>query len=359
MPSTPYWTNRLARPDETAAILGLVRAVHGDAHPELNERYFSWRYLSDTPFRADILMAEHEGRPIGIQPVAIFDWQWGATRLAGAMYTGVLTHPDHRRRGVFRSLIDSSNEHAAARGAQFSMTLPNDASLPGFLNFGDWQYPGLIPLALKVVDGAAMLRPKIGGLLAGLVGWAPNLAFRRRADEGGMGDIVCETAAVAPAELDEVFSAFSHGCDRLMIRRTAAYWNWRYLTRPGSSYRTLVARRAGRVVGAVITAVGRRMGLDVGLIADIVGEGGVTVLRRLIRAAEEELVGRGLGLVTCQATSPLLQEALAAEGYWRPEPRKLPKKFHFVYRPTGVAGLPKAPASIADWHLTFGDSDNM
>src|SRR5262245_25121851 len=113
MSSTPYWTNRLARPDEAPAILDLVHAVHGDAHPEINDAYFSWRYLSDTPFRADILMSEHEGKPIGIQPVAIFDWQWGDDRLKGAMYTGVLTHPDHRRRGVFRSLIDSSNAHAA------------------------------------------------------------------------------------------------------------------------------------------------------------------------------------------------------------------------------------------------------
>ncbi len=359
MPTKPYWTNRLARPDETPAILELVRVVHGEAHQELNEAYFSWRYLSDTPYRADIIMSEHEGRPIGIQPLAIFDWQWSDARLKGAMYTGVLTHPDHRRRGVFRSLIDSSNEHAAKRGAQFSMTLPNDASLPGFLNFGDWCYPGLIPLALKVVDGAAMLRPKVGGLLAGLVGWMPNLAFRRRADGEAMSEIRCEPAATAPAELDEVVDAFARDCDRLMIRRTAAYWNWRYLTRPASSYRTIVARRAGRAVGAISTAVGRRMGLDVGLIADVAAAGGVSVLRSLIRAAESDLGGRGLGLVTCQATSPLLQEALAAEGYWRPSPRKLPKKFHFVYRPTGVAGLRKAPADIADWHLTFGDSDNM
>jgi hypothetical protein len=144
-----------------------------------------------------------------------------------------------------------------------------------------------------------------------------------------------------------------------MIQRTSAYWNWRYLSRPESNYRTLIARRGSRVVGATITAIGRRMGLEVGLIADVVAEGGAPVLRRLIRAAEEDLLGRGVGLVTCQATSPLVQEALAAEGYWRPNPRKLPKHFHFVFRPTGHAGLRAAPANISDWHLTFGDSDNM
>ena len=71
----PYWTNRLARPDETDAIMELVRAVHGDAHPELNRAYFEWRYRSGTGFRAEVVMAEFEGKPIAILPMSIFDFQ--------------------------------------------------------------------------------------------------------------------------------------------------------------------------------------------------------------------------------------------------------------------------------------------
>jgi GNAT superfamily N-acetyltransferase len=359
MLAKPYWTNRLTRPEETGAILDLVRAVHGEAHMELNEAYFSWRYLSETRFRADIIMAEHEGKPIGIQPMALFDWQWNDARLKGAMYTGVLTHPDHRRRGVFRSLIDSSNEHAARSGAQFSMTLPNDASLPGFLNFGDWRYPGLISLALKVTNGAAMLRPRLGGALSSLVGWMPTLAFRRRDDDDIMSNISFDRVTTMPEELDTLLDGFVRDCGGLMIRRTAAYWNWRYLSRPSSNYRTIIARSQGRLIGAVTTAAGRRMGMEVGLIADLVAEGGANVIRALIRAAEADFSDRGLGIVTCQATSPLLCEALKQEGYWRPKPSRLPKHFHFVYRPTGVLGLPSQPETMGDWHLTFGDSDNM
>lgn len=353
----PYWLNRLARPDETSPILELVHAVHGDGRVEINDAYWRWRYLNDTDYRADIIMSDFEGRPIGIQPMAIFDWQWGGQRLKGAMYTGVLTHPDHRRRGIFRTLIDSSNEHAARRGAQFSMTLPNELSLPGFLRFGEWHYPGLIPLMIKVIDGGAALRPRLGGIVAGLFGWLPRAFFRR--SRGVVGDdLDCELVERAPADLDDVFDRFVIDCNRLMIRRTAGYWNWRYCTRPGASYRTMIARRHGQTVGAICTSIGRRFGMDIGMIMDVMTADGVPTLRRLIQRAEEDVLGRGLGLITCQATSPRLQEALFAEGYRLPPPRRLPKKFHFVYRPTGVSGLPQAPGVISDWHLTFGDSDN-
>ncbi len=352
-----YWTNRLGHPEDTAAFLDLFGKTYAD-RPGLNRDYWMWRYLNDTAFRAEIMMAEHDGRPIGIQPVAIFDYQWGVQRLTGAMYTGVLTHPDHRRRGVFHSLIDSTNEYVARRGAQFSMTLPNDASLQGFIRFGEWKYPGLIPVHLKIADGPAEFRSKLGGAAA-LLRRLPHTLFRRRSALVHDPDLEYARVVRVPDDLNDVFDEFARDCGTLMIRRTAAYWNWRYGAKPTSDYCTLVTSRADRVMGAVVTSVQRRLGLDFGMIVDVVARGGTPVLRGLLRSAERELISRGVGLITCQATSPLLQRALQEEGYRCPQPRWLPKRFHFVYRTSGVPGLRKPPSDLADWHLTFGDSDNV
>jgi len=354
----PYWTNRAARPDETAAILRLVRTVHGDEYPELNEQYWQWRYLNDLGFHADILMADHDGQPIGIRPVAIFDYQWGQERLRGAMHTGTLTHPDHRRRGVFSSLIKSSNEHMTRSGTHFCISMPNNQSLPGLLKSGDWVFPGLIPLWMKVIDGAALLAPRLGRPLARLLGWLPALARRRRRASSELSPIECEPSASLPPEFDDVFDAFARDCGSLMIRRTAAYWNWRYGARPHAAYRTFMARQNGSLVGAVVTSKGRRAGMDVGMILDVVARGGIPVLRQLIHHAEADLRSRGLGLATCQATGATLQQALREEGYLCPNPSWLPKRFNFVFRTTGLPGMPRSPSNLSDWHLTFGDSDN-
>ncbi len=352
-----YWTNRLGWPEDNSAIWDLVRRVYPD-RSGLDWSYWQWRYLSDTDFRAVIIMAEHEGRPIAIRPMAFFDFQWGEERLKGVMHSAVLTHPDHRRRGIFRSMVASSNEYLARQGAQFSISMPNDLSVQGFLRWSDWHHAGFIPLYLKVADGSVMLRPRLGRAAAALLGWMPHPFFRRRGDPIGKQAFDCEQVTTMPNELDEVFDLFARDCETLMIRRTTAYWNWRYLARPNVAYRTLVARRAGRMMGVVATSVQKRAGLQLGMVLDIVGRGGLPVLRQLLRDAEAELVSRGAGLVTCQATSPILQRALREEGYRCPKPEWLPKRFNFVYRISGVPGLPREPSRLADWHLTFGDSDN-
>lgn len=354
----PYWTNRLARPDEQGPILELVRAVHGDSYLEIDDTYFRWRYLNDTPFRASVMLSEYEGRPIGIQPIAIFDWKWGSAALRGAMYTGVLTHPDHRRRGVFRSLIDSSNEHAAQVGAQFIMTLPNDASLPGFQRFGDWQYPGLISLMLKVVDPRAAMRDAGLQPLGTILQWVPAVAFRRRRAGSGNGGLSMERVTEFPGELDFTADQFADHIGSMMIRRTSDYLNWRYAARPESAYQLFLARRGSEIVGAVVTSHGVRARMKVGMIVDLVSRADEAVIRSLIRFAENDLRRRGFGLVTCQATSPALLQALRFEGFRNGPPSVIRKRFHFVYRRTGIVGLPHDPSSLSNWHLTFGDSDN-
>ena len=353
-----YWTTRLSRPDETNAVLDLVRTVHGDRYPELNRSYWRWRYLEGGQFRAGIVLAEHDGDAIGIQPVALFDFMWDNNRLKGAMFTGVLTHPAHRRRGVFRSLVTRAQEHAASRGALFCMTMPNEASLPGFRRFGGWAHPGPIPLYVKALDGAAMLRPRVGRAAAALLGWAPRVMLCRSPADRSEWSVDVQAVDRMPDELDSVAEAFARECGTLHILRSAAYWNWRYCDKPASAYRTLVARRDGELAGAVVTSVEQHFGMDVGMILDLVVSGGSIPIRQLLRVAEEDLAERGLGLITCQATSPVMQLALRGEGFVRPPVRLLPKRFHFVYRLTGAEAMPLKPDVLSDWHLTFGDSDN-
>ncbi|OQZ06783.1 MAG: hypothetical protein B6D36_03275 [Planctomycetes bacterium UTPLA1] len=94
------------------------------------------------------------------------------------------------------------------------------------------------------------------------------------------------------------------------------------------------------------------------MIVDLVSQADEAVIRSLIRFAENDLRQRGFGIVTCQATSPALLRALRFEGFRNGPPSVIRKRFHFVYRRTGVTGLPHDPSSLSNWHLTFGDSDN-
>lgn len=354
-----YWTIRTATPEDTPAVLDLVHAVHGDSHPELNDDYWNWRYLYGGSLRADIVLAEHEGRPIGMQPVAIFDWQRGRQQMRGAMYTGVLTHPDHRRRGVFRSLIRASNEHAAAMGAAFCMTMPNEASLPGFQKMPEWRYPGHIPLFIKVISGSAILRPKLGGSLGRILGPLLDISRLRGGHRLNPPFSSVDTVASLDEDTDHLIEAFSEDCQGLMIRRTAAYWNWRYVAKPSHTYVTQVAKRHGELMGVIVSGVSKRAGLLVGTIVDVIAQGGEASLAGLLSLAESELRQRGAGLVTAQATSPLMRRAMGLAGFRHAPHWLVRKKFHLVYHATGNVPDNTLPMSLDDWHLVLGDSDNI
>jgi len=348
----------MAREEDTAAILRLVRTVHAGAHPELNEAYWNWRYLSHTTFRAQIVIAEHDGQPIGIQPMAVFDWQWCKDRFRGAMYTGVMTHPNHRRRGVFRTLVRCANDNAAQCGAHFSMTLPNDASLPGFLGSGEWRYPGLIPLYLKVFKETSFPHSQLASFSERLMMWCARPVFRKRCVMQETNGLDYALAESMDDEIESVFDHYAEECRALMIRRTAAFWNWRYASHPESIYRTWLVKRNHRMMGAVVVSVKTTPRFDIGMIIDLVAQGGVPVIRGLLGKAEEDLRSRGIRLVTCQATTSPLQTALREEGYRRLPAWLIRKRFHFVYRPTGIGGPRDLPDVIPGWHLMFSDSDN-
>lgn len=352
----PYARLRIATPDDTTAILALCRAVYGDQVTDLDLAYWQWRFLDESPFRGEVMLAEREGRVIGIQPLAIFDWLEGAERLRGGMYSGVMTHPDHRRRGVFSDLIQACDDHATRAGARFCFTLPNDASMAGFRKLGGWQAPGPIPMYLKVVDGRALVASRAGQAVGSLLGRAAQIPFARVPGRPHRGRI--EAVDQVPAELDEVADAFAADAGTLMIRRGAAYWDWRYSRHPHRTYRTLVLRRGGELVGAVAVGQGERMGLPVGMVVDLVARGGRPTLRALLRAAADETRTRGLGLLACQATTPRLRSALRREGFRSPPPGLMGKRFHFVYRIHDLPGADRVPAALAGWHLTLGDSDN-
>ncbi len=354
----PHWTNRLCTAGDKETVFDLVQTVYPNTSRGAFESWWRWWYLSDISCRREIVVAMSNERAIGIRGMMIVDFQWGPNRLRGAVHLGLITHPSQRRRGVFRSLVASSNEYLFQWGVHFSISMPNDRSVRAYSKWNDWHYGGLIPLYVKVADGMAMFRSKTRRLAGQLMGRRRRSLLDRVALHAPTHGPSAPTPELLPEEFDGISEDFARDCGVLMLRRSASYWNWRYGKKPNADYRTIVAQQDSRPVGAVVVSMQERSGFEIGMVLDLVARGGIPTVRQLLRSAEGELVSRDVGLIACQATSPMLERALRDEGYWRMGPLLSRKRFHFVYRMTGVPGLPRHPARLTDWHITLGDSDN-
>jgi len=69
-------------------------------------------------------------------------------------------------------------------------------------------------------------------------------------------DVLVETPARFPEEVERAFQAYAEGRPAILAR-DATYLNWRYVERPGARADLALARRAGEVVGYAVQRAGR------------------------------------------------------------------------------------------------------
>ena len=250
------------RDEDLPAVLDLLKASLGESAllrrtPEL----FAWKHL-DNPFGRSLMLVSHAGNTIaGFR--AFMRWELrtpdGETlRCVRAVDTA--THPDFRRRGVFKELTIAAVEAATNDGVDLIFNTPNPRSGAGYLTMGWTEVGKLSPL---VSPAKGLLRTH------GEYTELPTVSdFMTRAEP--------ITAPSAP--------------DRqplgLRTPRTDSYHSWRYSAHPTARYvqvngsnGTAIARLAFR---------GKRREL---LISDVYGDGMRQTITTCRNAARTSYVG--------------------------------------------------------------------
>ena len=154
--------------DDLPQVLDILRSSLGETSqlqrtPEL----FAWKHINN-PFGRSIMLVAVDGSTIaGFRAFM----RWELIRPAGAVLRCVravdtATHPDYRRRGIFRHLTMAALEAATDDGVDMVFNTPNPRSGAGYLTMG-WSEVGVIrPLASpargllrKVEDAGSAPRP--------------------------------------------------------------------------------------------------------------------------------------------------------------------------------------------------------
>jgi len=237
-------TVRPYRDEDQPAVLELLKVSLGESAllkrtPEL----FAWKHLA-SPFGRSIMLVSHAGGSIaGFR--AFMRWELRTptgTTLRCVRAVDTATHPDYRRRGVFKDLTLAAVEAAANEGVDLIFNTPNPRSGAGYLTMGWTEVGKLRPL---ISPARGLLRTR-----------------GNSTDLPETSDFISHARQVAPR------SATDREPLGLRTPRTDAYHSWRYSSHPTASYvqvdgtnGTAIARLAFR---------GRRREL---LISDVYGDG--------------------------------------------------------------------------------------
>jgi len=336
--AAPEVTTRSAGPTDRAAQAALYDRCFEKRD---GERVVPWRYDANPHGRALSRVGNLAGGELisnyacSPRVVLLHGEELGRPRVG---QTGdVMTHPDHRRGGVFSGLDRETLADARDAGWSAVFGLPNRRSAHIFVGELGWrEVGGLRPwtFVLRPDATARQARLRAGRLAAAAVPWvhrrgrAMRSRLRREAGACEARRLERFTPEVDPLSL-EVARDYAW-----MVRRDHAYLNWRFLDAPSGRFAALGASAAtGELAGygvVQLPAAGEALGHVIEVLAPdpaawacvlegalaLLEEAGASVARAHAVTGsrwEGELASRGFRPPKAADSKPVIAHVLAAD----------------------------------------------
>lgn len=324
------------RDGDGQAVLQLLDAsLGGGPAGRRPPSFFRWKHLANPFGRSFMLVAESDGRIVGLRAFMRWRFQAGDRELRAVRAVDTATHPEYQGQGIFSRLTLAALDELAGE-ADLVFNTPNEKSLPGYLKMG-WQPVGDVRIRVRVrhplrvarrrrslrsIGSGAGPPPRVG---------APSAAEALRDEEG----------------LSLLLSGLQANARRITTPRSLEYLRWRYGDAPLLDYRAAQIEGRHRTEGLAIFRVRPRGSLWETTIAELlVREGDTTTARRLFRAVAR---AADVDHMTCSFPS-----GTAAARVARLTTMPAPVGMTLVVRPFRD-DLHPDPILLDSWALTLGD----
>lgn len=321
--------------DESAVLELLDASLGGGPVGRRPPSFFRWKHMSNPFGRSFMLVAEDDGRIVGLRAFMRWRFQTGDRELLAVRAVDTATHPDYQGQGIFSRLTLAALDELGGQ-VDLVFNTPNEKSLPGYLKMG-WRPVGQVPIRvrvrhpLRVATRRHSLRSIGSGADPPPPDEAPPAAQALRDAEG----------------LSLLLAELQTNPGRITTPRTLEYLLWRYGDAPLLDYRAARIEGRGRSEGLAIFRVRPRGSLWETTIAELlVRDGSATTARRLFRAVAG---AADVDHVTC-SFPPGTAVGRALRFATLPAPGGLT----LVVRPFRDDLLPD-PVILDSWALTLGD----
>ncbi|HEX6207415.1 MAG TPA: GNAT family N-acetyltransferase [Actinomycetota bacterium] len=338
MRATREYAIRAYEDADQPAVLELLGAALGPGPGgRRSPEFFGWKHQENPFGRSLMLVAEEEGRIIGLRALMRWRFRAGDGTVSAARPVDTATHPDAQGRGVFSRLTKEALS-ALKGSASLLFNTPNEKSLPGYLKMG-WRVVGSIPISVKV------RRP---------LRVAAGIRSLRRADAApseGRPRILAETAEAVLSDDAAISSLLEDpgmaSSGRLMTLRTLEYLRWRFGAAPLLDYRAVRRDEDGAPAGMAIFRVRPRGRLWESTIAEIlVRDGDPRLTAMLLRDVAQ---AAPVDVLTCHVSGSPARGPLRRRGFLR-----APLGMTFVTHPLDD-GVRPDPTELSSWALSLGD----
>jgi GNAT superfamily N-acetyltransferase len=328
-------------------------------------RFIRWMYEQNPAGRALEYVTLNKGLVSGHIAAVPLRYQIGSRTTRGCVAINAITHPDYRGKGIFIILCDLMDKRCAEAGIEFTFGYANLNSEKGCLRhlayrelgrFPLWLLPFRAPRILAAQETKRGVFWRLAARLAQPGARAWSAALRPHLDQG----ISVERLTEFGPEFDALWESVRGGYGNVLVR-DRAFLDWRFVRPPTRRYEILAARKDGRLLGYLASAVMTVQGLRWAMIADMLvadTKEGRAAAARLVK----EHVRRSRDAGADLAAGLMFKHAPAAAGLRRNgflvcPPGLLPREFPILIRSNIPALEGEGFFNVASWYLTMGDYD--
>jgi GNAT superfamily N-acetyltransferase len=206
-----------------------------------SEKYIRWRYFKKpTGASPTVLAFDRKTCAASIMFWPTHVMLDGKEVMAG-LGADVMTHPDHRGRGLFVSLVEKGYELISERGYQFFFVFPNDKSLPIAARRLNWDH---------VCDIPNWVRPLWVLGTSPLSGFAASMSLLWSSNAKSGLRVVTE--APAPEETASLAARCEETKDICRVKRGREWFAWRYHADSEKDYRWVAAYAGKELKGVAV-----------------------------------------------------------------------------------------------------------
>jgi hypothetical protein len=281
-----------------------------------------------------MLLAEADGRIVGLRAFMRWRFQAGERQFSGVRAVDTATHPDFQGRGIFSRLTLEAID-ALRSEVDFVFNTPNEKSLPGYLKMG-WRLVGSVPVAVRARHPLRILRNR--------------RSLHSVSESPGSGPPIDAPPASEALRSPEGLSLLAdneRGCG-LTTPRGLDHVRWRYGSAPDLDYRALSSAADGQTNGLIIFRVRPRGVLWETTVSElIVQPDDVSTAHRLLTAARR---AAAVDHLTCSFPLRSAAARAARRSGYLPAPGGLT----FTVNPF-TAGMQPDPTDLRSWALSLGD----
>ena len=324
------------RPHHRDQVLDLMASVQGQ---RTTPESLIWEFERNPSGDPNIHVALVRGEVVGVACHNQFRAHVGGHAETISFALNVVTHPDHRGRGIFTTLEEECEAAAHARGIRILLSFPNAKSEPIFLNRLEWRALPKPRIAARPMAGQlARWRDRpVGQAIPGgtVVGNQRDARLRLSLQPverfGQWADDVEQENSTAEA----------YG-----IAKSSAHLNWRFLEEPSRRYRAYLIESSGDAIGHVVLGSTSKRGIPLSYLASLQLRPAYRSVRPSVMRAAVAEARRLPGRVCLDLRSVWAGAAGWAGGGFLPTPKQL----RFIAK--GAGSDPSSP-----WDIQLGDLD--